>query len=149
VNRSRAAWLLLCAGLAACAQTERAEPAVAPPPEPAAADAAPVEPIPPPPDAPEPKPDTLTALPDGDPEILLKRDTAEMADLLGTPTRIEDSPPAIIWVYEMQDVCSLKLFFYPELEGTRYITLTYEITPAEGARAEEICVSALRRTHVG
>ena len=148
MNRSRAAWLLLCAGLAACEQTERAEPVVAPPAS-ETADAAPVEPAPPPPDAPDPKPETLVALPDGDPEMLLKRDTAEMADLLGTPTRIEDVPPAIIWVYEMQNVCSLKLFFYPELEGTRYVTLTYEITPAGDARAEEVCISALRRAHVG
>jgi hypothetical protein len=150
MTAKRTAWLLLFAVLAACVPTEEPKPVAAPPPEPEVAEPAPPEPeLPPPPEAPAPKPDGLAALPPTDPEVLLNLDTAEMADLLGTPARIEDQPPALIWIYEAENLCTLRLFFYPELDGGRFLSLTYEIEPSGDKAAERTCVDTLRRAHVG
>ena len=145
----RTAWLLLFATLAACKAPQEAEPVVVPPPEPLVAEPAPPEPELPPPDAPPTKPELEASLPESDPETLLNRDTAEMADLLGTPLRIEDQPPALIWIYEVENLCTLRLFFYPELEGGRFLSLTYEVEPVVDEAAERACIASLRRPHVG
>jgi hypothetical protein len=72
-----------------------------------------------------------------------------MADMLGTPARIEDQPPALIWIYEVQNLCTLRLFFYPELEGGRFLSLTYEVEPVVDEAAERACIASVRRAHVG
>jgi hypothetical protein len=129
---------------------EDPQPAAPPAPEPQVSEPAPSEsPLPPPPEAPPPKPDALATYPDSDPELLLNRDTAEIADLLGTPLTIEDQAPALIWIYESKGICTLRLFFYPQLEGERFLSLTYEITPAPDRNAEQLCIATLRRAHVG
>jgi hypothetical protein len=146
---SRTAWLVFCAALAACKPPEEPQSS-APPPEPQVSEPAQPEPdLPPPPQAPEPKPESLASYPDSDPETLLNRDTAEIADILGTPAKIEDQAPALIWVYEATDVCMLRLFFYPQLDGDRFLSLTYEITPAPDRNAEQLCIATLRRAHAG
>lgn len=144
------AWLVALVLLAACEQPPQPEPVVVAPPEPVVAAPEPPAPdLPPPPDAPPSKPELQASLPDADPETLLNRDTAEMADLLGTPVRIDDQPPALIWIYEVENLCTLRLFFYPELEGGRFLSLTYEVEPAADEAAERACIASLRRAHVG
>lgn len=146
----RTAWLLLFALLAGCEQPPAPEPVVVAPAEPVVAAPEPPAPeLPPPPDAPPTKPELQGSLPESDPETLLNRDTAEMADLLGTPMRIDDQPPALIWIYEVENLCTLRLFFYPELEGGRFLTLTYEVDPVGDEAAERACIASLRRAHVG
>jgi hypothetical protein len=104
----------------------------------------------PPVEAPPSKPDGIVtaALPETDPQELLKLDTAETADMLGAPHRTEDQAPAMIWIYEVPDRCVLRLFFYPELDGTRFLALTYSIEPESNNAGERACVTALRRAHV-
>jgi hypothetical protein len=104
----------------------------------------------PPVEAPPTKPDGITtaALPESDPQELLKLDTAETADILGAPHRTEDQAPALIWIYEVPNRCVLRLFFYPELDGTRFLALTYSIEPESNNAGERACVTALRRAHV-
>ena len=144
------AWLVALVLLAACEQPAQPEPVVVAPPEPVVAAPEPPAPeLPPPPDAPPSKPELQASLPDADPETLLNRDTAEMADMLGTPVRIDDQPPALIWIYEVENLCTLRLFFYPELEGGRFLSLTYEIEPVADEAAERACIANLRRAHVG
>lgn len=151
----RTAWLLGFLALTACQPPAESEPVVAAP-EPEPAVAAPAEPEPvqppavePPPLKPEPPAVAAIVPPDIDPEALLNRDTAEMADLLGMPLRIEDQPPALIWVYEAANKCTLRLFFYPQLDGSRFLSLTYKIDPASDRAAEQSCLATLRRAHVG
>jgi hypothetical protein len=55
----------------------------------------------------------------------------------------------LIWIYEVPDHCVLRLFFYPELDGTRFLALTYSIEPESNNAGERACVTALRRAHVG
>ncbi len=146
----RTAWLLLFAVLTACKEPQEPDPVVVAPSEPVIAEPAPPAPEPPPPpEAPPPKPELHASYPDSDPETLLNRDTAEMADLLGTPLRIEDQPPALIWIYEVENLCTLRLFFYPELEGGRFLSLTYAVEPVADEAAERACIASLRRAHVG
>jgi hypothetical protein len=54
----------------------------------------------------------------------------------------------MIWIYEVPDRCVLRLFFYPELDGTRFLALTYSIEPESNNAGERACVTALRRAHV-
>ncbi|MEX2298674.1 MAG: hypothetical protein WD715_14760 [Dongiaceae bacterium] len=144
----------LCALLGACSTAQQGGSAERVPQETVAPDPESVaEPeTPPPADAPPSKPDSvpqsLAALPYTNPEDLLKRDTAETASLLGAPHRTEDQAPALIWVYEVPNLCTLRLFFYPELDGTRFLALTYAIEPGTNSAGEHACVTALRHAHV-
>ncbi|MEX0808027.1 MAG: hypothetical protein WD044_04810 [Dongiaceae bacterium] len=145
--------LSLCALLAGCSTAQQTGSAERGPQEAVAADPEPAaEPEAlPPADAPPPKPDampeSMAALPEGDPDDLLKLDTAETASILGAPDRTEDQAPALIWVYEVPNLCTLRLFFYPELDGTRFLALTYAIEPATDSAGEHACVTAVRRAH--
>jgi hypothetical protein len=150
VNLRRWVGLGFCILLAACNTAEQAgsadrvpQTSTLPDPE------APAEPEGPPPIAPPPaKPDNVATLPEYDPQELLKLDTAEMADALGAPDRTEDQAPALIWIYEIPGQCTLRMFFYPELDGTRFLALTYSIEPEVNNAGERACVTALRRAHV-
>ncbi len=57
----------------------------------------------------------------------------QVVDLLGTPTLQADDPPAKIYAYTGEK-CTLKMYFYLDLENDEYRTLTYEV---KGGKAKD------------
>jgi hypothetical protein len=84
-----------------------------------------------------------------DPNRLIGLTENDAVKLLGPPTEKMDSPPSRVWTYR-STACDMKLFFYPEVGGATYRSLTYQIDdrdPAdEGYRG---CVGSLVKTHAG
>ena len=81
----------------------------------------------------------------GDPSVGLSE--ADALRLLGKPKSRADTPPSRIWTYSSPS-CDLRLFFYPEIGGTSYRTLTYEINdrdPTDTNRRN--CVGGLLKNH--
>jgi hypothetical protein len=88
-----------------------------------------------------------TASTDADPEHLVGLSEADAIRLLGNPKSRADTPPSRIWTYRSTS-CDLRLFFYPEIGGTSYRTLTYEIDdrdPTDTNRRN--CVGGLLKNH--
>ncbi len=90
-----------------------------------------------------------TASTDADPDHLVGLSEADAVRLLGVPKSRADTPPSRIWTYSSAS-CDLRLFFYPEIGGTSYRTLTYEIDdrdPTDTNRRN--CVGGLLKNHAG
>ena len=88
-----------------------------------------------------------TASTDNDPDHLVGLSEADAIRLLGNPKSRADTPPSRIWTYRSTS-CDLRLFFYPEIGGTSYRTLTYEIDdhdPTDTNRRN--CVGGLLKNH--
>jgi hypothetical protein len=86
---------------------------------------------------------------DTDPDHLVGLSEADAVRLLGAPKLRTDTPPSRIWTYS-STTCDLRLFFYPEIGGTSYRTLTYEIDdhdPTDTNRRN--CVGGLLKNHAG
>lgn len=84
-----------------------------------------------------------------DPDRLVGLSESEALSLLGPPAEKSDSPPSRVWTYRSES-CDVKLFFYPEVGGTAYRTLTYEINdrnPADTTHGG--CVGGLVKAHAG
>ena len=84
---------------------------------------------------------------DDDPDHLVGLSEADALRLLGKPKSRADTPPSRIWTYS-STMCDLRLFFYPEIGGTSYRTLTYEIDdrdPTDSNRRS--CVGGLLKNH--
>ena len=84
-----------------------------------------------------------------DPNRLIGLTEKDATNLLGPPAEKMDSPPSRVWTYRSVG-CDVKLFFYPEVGGATYRSLTYQIDdrdPAdEGYRG---CVGSLVKSHAG
>ena len=84
---------------------------------------------------------------DNDPDHLVGLSEADALRLLGKPKSRADTPPSRVWTYSSTN-CDLRLFFYPEIGGTSYRTLTYEIDdrdPTDTSRRN--CVGELLKNH--
>ena len=98
-----------------------------------------------------PAPDAPTAAPTAeyDPDRLVGLSEADATNLLGPPVEKSDAPPSRVWTYRSQ-TCDVKLFFYPEVGGTTYRTLTYEINDRDPADTTHGgCVGGLVKSHAG
>jgi hypothetical protein len=96
-------------------------------------------------------PDTPAAAPaaEYDPDRLVGLSEVDATNLLGPPVEKADSPPSRVWTYRSQ-TCDVKLFFYPEVGGTTYRTLTYEINDRDPADTTHGgCVGGLVKAHAG
>ena len=80
----------------------------------AKAKATPVEPVE------EPGKDTWTI------EMLVGMTEAETRGRLGPPNFAEDAAPSRIWLYAAEN-CSIRLYFFPEVESLVYRVLRYEV----------------------
>ena len=92
---------------------------------------------------------TTTTSADDDPDHLVGLSEADALRLLGKPKSRTDTPPSRVWTYSSTS-CDLRLFFYPEIGGTSYRTLTYEIDnrdPSDSNRRK--CVGGLLKNHAG
>ncbi len=84
-----------------------------------------------------------------DPDRLVGLSEAEATNLLGPPVEKTDSPPSRVWTYR-SETCEVKLFFYPEVGGTTYRTLTYEISDSDPSDTTHGgCVGGLVKAHAG
>jgi hypothetical protein len=84
---------------------------------------------------------------DDDPDHLVGLSEADAIRLLGAPKTRAETPPSRVWTYSSPG-CDLRLFFYPEIGGTSYRTLTYEIDdrdPTDSNRRN--CVGGLLKNH--
>jgi hypothetical protein len=61
-----------------------------------------------------------------EPAQLVGLSQADAGKIFGPPVERSDSPPSQIWTYR-SDICDLKLYFYPEVGGSAYRALTYQI----------------------
>lgn len=130
--------------------TAAAEPAAAPAPPP------PPRPKPqsqpqqlaalPPPAPPAPADDPVNnpgANPAADPEKLIGLDQDSTEALLGPPNLQQAEPPAQVWYYTATD-CTLRVFFYLELETTTYRALHYEMTRNDTSQlGERSCIAQI------
>lgn len=80
-----------------------------------------------------PKPETKTVI--VDPNALIGLDFEKTANILGSPTRLIEQPPALVWAYDEPN-CALRVFFYPRVAGSEYRALAYKIEDAGGAQAD-------------
>jgi hypothetical protein len=100
----------------------------------------------PPPAAPAPAADPVNnpgADPAADPEKLIGLDRESTQELLGQPNLQQAEPPAQVWYYTATD-CTLRVFFYLELETTTYRALHYEMTRNDTAQlGERSCISQI------
>jgi len=84
-----------------------------------------------------------------DPDRLVGLSESEATNLLGPPAEKSDAPPSRVWTYR-SDTCDVKLFFYPEVGGSTYRTLTYEINDRDPADTTHGgCVGVLVKAHAG
>jgi hypothetical protein len=84
---------------------------------------------------------------DDDPDHLVGLSEADALRLLGKPKTRADTPPSRIWTYSSTN-CELRLFFYPEIGGTSYRTLTYEIDDHDPTDTNRrACVGGLLKNH--
>ncbi len=67
----------------------------------------------------------------------------------GPPTERKEVPPSRVWTYRSQ-LCDLKLFFYPEVGGSAYRALTYQIDDRGANDANHhTCLTSLAKPHAG
>jgi len=69
--------------------------------------------------------------------------------LFGPPAERKDLPPSQIWTYH-STVCDVKLFFYPEVAGSAFRALTYQIDERGAYDAtHNACLSSLAKLPAG
>jgi hypothetical protein len=69
--------------------------------------------------------------------------------LFGPPAERKNLPPSQIWTYH-STVCDVKLFFYPEVAGSAFRALTYEIDERGAYDAtHNACLSSLAKLPAG
>jgi hypothetical protein len=69
--------------------------------------------------------------------------------LLVPPVERKEIPPSQVWTYR-SDLCELKLFFYPEVGGTAFRALTYQIDDRGTNDANHhACLASLAKPHDG
>ncbi len=69
--------------------------------------------------------------------------------LLGAPALDEVQPPARVWAYNGRG-CVLSIFFYPNLEGSSYRALTYEVKGSDDTdELTQRCFAELVQDHGG
>jgi len=127
-------------------QPQQAFP-VAQPPQPVEAKPVPPPPPPsPPPPLPEKKPDAAAAA-SIDPKQLVGLGFRDTENLLGSPTKEEEKPPAKIWTYSNEE-CELDIFFYSDINTREFRALTYEIKDkqATGGSDDRCLARLLRKT---
>ncbi|MCG8354942.1 MAG: hypothetical protein MI920_05165 [Kiloniellales bacterium] len=101
----------------------------------------------PPPPLPRRRPLQVAALskPANDPPVegLVGLDFDATEKLLGVPALDEVQPPARVWAYNGSG-CVLSIFFYPNVDGSSYRALTYEVKGTEdSAEFTQKCFSEL------
>jgi hypothetical protein len=84
-----------------------------------------------------------------DPQRLVGITDAEAIRLLGQPISRTDIPPSRVWLYR-SSACDVKLFFYPEVGGSSYRALTFEINNHDRTDANNrACMASLRKANAG
>jgi hypothetical protein len=74
---------------------------------------------------------------------------SDAANILGPPAERKDLPPAQVWTYH-SDLCDLTLFFYPEVGGSAFRALTYEIADRGANDATHTaCLASLAKPRAG
>jgi hypothetical protein len=69
--------------------------------------------------------------------------------LFGSPAERKDLPPSQIWTYH-STVCDVKLYFYPEVGGSAFRALTYQIDERGAYDAtHNACLSSLAKLPAG
>jgi hypothetical protein len=159
VVRSLPAVLASCLALTLAACEVFQPPAAPPPPIETAAPAAAAPAPPPPPRKPTPPGPSLARLTPPSAETgpggpaneagpsgfdrLVGLDQPHVADLLGDPRSLADSPPATIWRYVGAD-CDADIYFYLDLQSQTMRVLHYEIRNHDlSERSAQRCYDAL------
>lgn len=75
-------------------------------------------------------------------ESLLDKDFADVTALLGDPSSKQMQSPGEMWLFAASD-CTLRLFFYPQVEGESFRVLSYEAVGAAGGYAAQECLDIL------
>lgn len=75
-------------------------------------------------------------------ENLLDKDFADVVALLGDPSSKQDQSPGEMWLFAATD-CTLRLFFYPQVESESFRVLSYQAVSAEGDYAAQECLDIL------
>ena len=75
-------------------------------------------------------------------ESLLDKDFADVVALLGDPSSKQMQSPGEMWLFAASD-CTLRLFFYPQVEGESFRVLSYEAVGAAGGYAAQECLDVL------
>src|SRR5262249_37868512 len=99
---------------------------------------------------------TATTVPAGRPragptsaEQLVGLSQADATVLFGPPAESKNQPPSQIWTYH-SPVCDVKLFFFPEVGGSAYRALTYQIDERGASDAtHNACIASLAKPHAG
>lgn len=76
---------------------------------------------------PEPKPSPELL----EPSTVIGRSVDEAKNMLGTPGKIADMAPAVVWSY-FSDDCELSLHFYMDISTRAFRVLTYNVVPEGG-----------------
>ena len=77
-------------------------------------------------------------------ENLLDKDFADVVALLGDPSSKQLQSPGEMWLFAAKgDDCTLRLFFYPQVEGESFRVLSYEAVGADGIFAAQECLDIL------
>src|SRR5215831_10346886 len=82
-----------------------------------------------------------------DPKQLVGLGFRDTENLLGSPTKEEEKPPAKIWTYSNEE-CELDIFFYSDINTRECRALTYEIKDkqATGGSDDRCLARLLRKT---
>jgi hypothetical protein len=84
-----------------------------------------------------------------EPAQLVGLSQADAGKIFGPPVERSDSPPSQIWTYR-SDICDLKLYFYPEVGGSAYRALTYQIDDRGSNDAtHHTCLTSLAKPRDG
>ncbi len=77
-------------------------------------------------------------------ENLLDKDFADVVALLGDPSSKQLQSPGEMWLFAAEgNDCTLRLFFYPQVESESFRVLSYEAVGADGGYAAQECLDIL------
>ena len=84
-----------------------------------------------------------------DAQHLVGLSQADATKMFGSPAERKDVPPAQVWTYR-SETCDLKLYFYPEVGGSAFRALTYQIDDRGANDAtHHACLASLAKPHDG